>query len=63
MGARLAEEGDWVTGNRLGRMIKRSGRANCVVYRWLAREIYGHSCKCGSKIRVIKGQEKNLEFR
>lgn len=43
MRARLAEEGDRVTGNRLGRMIKRSGRANCVVYGWLARQIYGHS--------------------
>jgi hypothetical protein len=42
MRARLAEEGDWVTGNGLGRMIKRSGRANFVVYGWLARQIYGH---------------------
>ena len=54
MRARLAEEGDWVTGNRLGRMIKRSGRANCVVYRWLAREIYGHSLNMEVKLEQVR---------
>lgn len=50
MRARPAEEGDWVTGNGLGRMIEWSGRANCVIYRWLAREIYGHSLNMEVKL-------------
>lgn len=50
MRARLAEEGGWVTVNRLGRMIKWSGRANCVIYRWLAREMYGRSLNTEVKL-------------